>query len=97
MWVCNETAVWELATDKEGKGYLGRGSFGMDKLLDNVREVMNEIHAVMPESFGKGKKGQKGKVAKGTKYYLKAHLSATQGGGVSWSIYVRLIPRVHSS
>ena len=41
--------------------------FGMDKLLDNVREVMNEIHAVMPESFGKGKKGQKGKVAKGTK------------------------------
>merc|ERR1719253_1794837 len=51
-----------------------------DKLLANVREFMNEIQAVKPESFGKGKKGQK-KVAKGTKYYLKAHLSSTQSKG----------------
>mmetsp|Transcript_9902 Transcript_9902/g.20918 ORF Transcript_9902/g.20918 Transcript_9902/m.20918 type:complete len:347 (-) Transcript_9902:49-1089(-) len=69
-------------TDKEGIVRLGvgRGSFGCDKLLDNVREVMNEIQSIKPESFGKGKKGQK-KVAKGTKYYLKAHLSCTQGKG----------------
>lgn len=77
------SGVSNYRTDKEGivRLGIGRGSFGMDKLLDNVREIMNEIHAVKPESFGKGKKGQKGKVAKGTKYYLKAHLSATQGQG----------------
>ncbi|KAL9179219.1 hypothetical protein ACHAXT_008509 [Thalassiosira profunda] len=61
---------------------LGKGSFGMDKLLDNVREMMMEIQSVKPESFGKGKKkGSKKKVAKGTKYYLKAHLSSTQSKG----------------
>lgn len=52
----------------------------MDKLLDNVRDMMNEIQSVKPENFGKGKKGQK-KIAKGTKYYLKAHLSSTQSKG----------------
>lgn len=69
-------------TDKEGIVHvgLGRGSFGPEKLLDNVRAMMNEIQGIRPESFGKGKKGQK-KVSKGTKYFLKAHLSATQGRG----------------
>lgn len=69
-------------TDREGivRLGIGRGSFGMDKLLDNVRDLMNEIQNVKPESFGRGKKGQK-KVAKGTKYYLKAHLSSTQSRG----------------
>ena len=77
------SGVSNYRTDKEGIVRLGvgRGSFGMEKILDNVREIMNEIHGVKPESFGKGKKGQKGKIAKGTKYYLKAHLSATQGRG----------------
>lgn len=69
-------------TDRSGivRMGVGKGSFGKDKLLDNVREMMNEIQSVKPESFGKGKKGQK-KVAKGTKYYLKAHLSSTQSRG----------------
>mmetsp|Transcript_23514 Transcript_23514/g.38422 ORF Transcript_23514/g.38422 Transcript_23514/m.38422 type:complete len:329 (+) Transcript_23514:117-1103(+) len=69
-------------TDREGiiRLGVGKGSFGTDKLLDNVREMMNEIQSVRPESFGKGKKGQK-KVAKGTKYYLKAHLSSSQSKG----------------
>jgi large subunit ribosomal protein L1 len=77
------SGVSNYRTDKEGivRLGIGKGSFGIDKLIDNVREVMNEIHGVKPESFGKGRKGQKGKVAKGTKYYLKAHLSATQGKG----------------
>ena len=77
------SGVSNYRTDKEGivRLGIGKGSFGLDRLLDNVREVMNEIHGVKPESFGKGRKGQKGKVAKGTKYYLKAHLSATQGRG----------------
>mmetsp|Transcript_52663 Transcript_52663/g.111866 ORF Transcript_52663/g.111866 Transcript_52663/m.111866 type:complete len:330 (-) Transcript_52663:59-1048(-) len=69
-------------TDKEGivRLGIGRGSFGTDKLLENIREMMNTIQGVKPESFGKGKKGQK-KVSKGAKYYLKAHLSSTQGKG----------------
>ncbi|KAL3822963.1 hypothetical protein ACHAXA_011678 [Cyclostephanos tholiformis] len=77
------SGVSNYRTDREGIVRLGvgRGSFGIDDLLDNVREFMNEIHGVKPESFGKGRKGQKGKVARGTKYYLKAHLSATQGRG----------------
>lgn len=70
-------------TDRTGiiRMGVGKGSFGMDKLLDNIREMMNEIQSVKPESYGKGRKGQKGKVAKGTKYYLKAHLSSTQSRG----------------
>jgi large subunit ribosomal protein L1 len=69
-------------TDKDGiiRLGIGKGSFGPDKLLDNIREMMNEVHSLKPETFGKGKKGQK-KVAKGAKYYLKAHLSATQSSG----------------
>ena len=76
------SGVSNYRTDKEGivRLGIGKGSFGTDKLLDNVREMMNEIQSVKPESFGKGKKGQK-KVAKGTKYYLKAHLSSTQSKG----------------
>eukprot|EP00581_Thalassiosira_minuscula_P010281 CAMPEP_0183711362 /NCGR_PEP_ID=MMETSP0737-20130205/6884_1 /TAXON_ID=385413 /ORGANISM="Thalassiosira miniscula, Strain CCMP1093" /LENGTH=344 /DNA_ID=CAMNT_0025939855 /DNA_START=148 /DNA_END=1182 /DNA_ORIENTATION=- len=69
-------------TDREGivRLGIGKGSFGPDKLLDNIRETMNELQAIKPETFGKGRKGQK-KVAKGTKYYLKAHLSSTQSKG----------------
>lgn len=69
-------------TDRSGiiRLAVGKGSFGMEKLADNVREMMNEMQAIKPESFGKGKKGQK-KVAKGAKYYLKAHLSSTQSRG----------------
>jgi len=76
------SGVSNYRTDKEGivRLGIGKGTFGMDKLLDNVREMMNEVQSVRPESFGKGKKGQK-KVAKGTKYYLKAHLSSTQSKG----------------
>jgi len=76
------SGVSNYRTDKEGIVRLGvgKGSFGMDKLLDNVRDMMNEIQSVKPENFGKGKKGQK-KIAKGTKYYLKAHLSSTQSKG----------------
>ena len=70
-------------TDREGIIHIGigRGSFGLDKLMENVRELMNEVQSIKPESFGKGKKkGGKGGAGKGTKYYLKAHLSSTQSG-----------------
>jgi len=48
-------------TDKDGiiRLGIGKGSFGADKLLDNIREMMNEVHSLKPETFGKGKKGQK--------------------------------------
>ena len=74
-----QSGISNYRTDKEGivRLSVGKGSFGVDKLSDNVRELMNEIQAVKPESFGKGKKGKGG--GKGTKYYLKAHLSSTQG------------------
>ena len=80
------SGVTNYRTDPQGIVRLGIGkcSFGKDKLLDNIREMMNEIQSVKPESFGKGKKkGQKKKKAasKGTKYYLKAHLSTTQSKG----------------
>ena len=68
------------AIPTKADGDCGESKSKMDKLLDNVREMMNEIQSAKPESFGRGKKGQK-KVAKGTKYYLKAHLSSTQGKG----------------
>ena len=70
-------------TNKEGIIHIGigKGSFGVDKLTDNVRELMNEIQSAKPESFGKGKKGKGKGSGKGTKYYLKAHLSSTQGKG----------------
>ena len=77
-----QSGISNYRTDKEGivRIGIGRGSFGVDKLMDNMRELMNEIQSIKPESFGKGKKG-KGGSAKGTKYYLKAHLSTTQSKG----------------
>ena len=77
-----QSGISNYRTDKEGiiRIGIGRGSFGVDKLIDNMRELMNEIQSIKPESFGKGKKG-KGGSAKGTKYYLKAHLSTTQSKG----------------
>ena len=78
-----QSGISNYRTDKEGivRIGIGRGSFGIDKLMDNMRELMNEIQSVKPESFGKGKKGKGGSAAKGTKYYLKAHLSTTQSKG----------------
>ncbi|KAL3802448.1 hypothetical protein ACHAWO_004750 [Cyclotella atomus] len=76
-----QSGISNYRTDKEGivRIGIGKGSFGVDKLTDNVRELMNEIQAVKPDQFGKGKKGSGKGSSKGTKYYLKAHLSTTQG------------------
>jgi large subunit ribosomal protein L1 len=76
-----QSGISNYRTDKEGivRIGIGKGSFGVEKLLDNVRELMNEIQGVKPDNFGKGKKGSSKGSNKGTKYYLKAHLSSTQG------------------
>jgi len=61
---------------------IGKGSFGNEKILENIKVFMNGIHDIKPESFGKGKKKSNNKNkggASNAKYYLKAHLTATQG------------------
>lgn len=75
-------------TEKEGIVHVpvGKGSFGTDKILENIGEVMKMIFEVKPENFGKKKKKGKG-TGKGTKYLLRASLSSTQGKGI------RLDPR----
>lgn len=79
-------------TDKAGIVHAGvaKGSFDKNQIVENVQAFMNEMQEVKPESFGKGKKkggGGKGKSGggggnKNAKYYLKAHVSSTQGKGV---------------
>lgn len=85
------SGISNYRTDKSGivRVALGKASFGVEKLAENVRELMNEIQAVKPENFGKGKKG-KGGAGKGTKYYLKAHLSSTQSKR-SWLVDMRTV------
>mmetsp|Transcript_13613 Transcript_13613/g.28845 ORF Transcript_13613/g.28845 Transcript_13613/m.28845 type:complete len:325 (-) Transcript_13613:199-1173(-) len=75
-----QSGLSNYRTDKSGiiRLGLGRGSFGLEKLMDNIREFMNEVQGIKPESFGKGKKKGKGGAGKGAKYYLKAYLSSTQ-------------------
>jgi len=89
----------QYRTDKNGIVHagVGRGSFKAEELSENIRELMNTIQNVKPESFGKGKKkdtgGGKGKSAaakKDAKYYLKAHLTSTQGKG-SMNIDLRTV------
>lgn len=72
----------QYRTDKSGIIHLGigKGSFGPEKLLDNLRSTFNEIYEIKPESFGKGKK--KSSSSKNAKYFLKAHLTSTQGKSV---------------
>lgn len=48
----------QYRTDKEGIVHagIGKGSFTEEALADNIREFMNLIQSVKPESYGKGKK-----------------------------------------
>lgn len=76
-------------TEKEGIVHVpvGKDSFGVDKLLDNIGAVMKTIFDAKPENYGKGKKkkaGKKGqaKSTKQPKYLLKAAISSTQGPGI---------------
>ncbi len=65
---------------------LGKGSFSSEKLLDNLQIICQTVQDIKPESYGKGKKkkssgGGKAKTSKNVKYWLRAHLTATQGNG----------------
>lgn len=67
-------------TDREGiiHTIVGKGSFGTEKLLENIEAVMKKLFAVKPEFYGKDRKK---KVGKGAKYLLRASISSTQGKG----------------
>lgn len=69
----------QYRTDKTGIVHLGVGkaSFGYEKLMENIRAALEEIHQVKPELLGKGKKA-----TKNADYYLSAYATATQGKGI---------------
>jgi large subunit ribosomal protein L1 len=64
---------------------LGKGSFDPAKLLDNMQTICQTVQDIKPETYGKGKKKKGGsggkKMGKNVKYWLRAHLTATQGKG----------------
>ena len=68
----------QFRTDKAGIIHIGigKGSFGTDKLLDNIKEVIAELYQNKPEMYGKGKKP-----SKSAQYVLRGNLTATQGSG----------------
>jgi large subunit ribosomal protein L1 len=71
---------------------VGRGSFTPQQLVENLQTICQTVQDVKPEQYGKGKKKKSGgggggksgnskKQSKNVKYWLKAHLTATQGKG----------------
>uniref|UniRef100_A0A7S1Z642 Ribosomal protein n=1 Tax=Trieres chinensis TaxID=1514140 RepID=A0A7S1Z642_TRICV len=79
------SAIVPYRTDREGiiHAGLGKGVFGPEQLLDNVRAFMGALQDAKPEAFGKKKKGSKkagkAKAGKGAKFYMSAFLTSTQG------------------
>lgn len=70
-------------TEKEGIIHVpvGKGSFGPERLLENVGAVMKTVYDVKPESYGKAKKkGKKNKTSADT-YVISATVSSTFGKG----------------
>lgn len=74
-------------TEKEGiiHAIVGKESFGVEKLLDNVGAFMRAIFDVRPDNYGRGKvkkgKRKKGQAEKKTQpqYLLRTHLTSSQG------------------
>lgn len=60
---------------------IGKGSFERDQLLENMQKICQEVQNAKPEQYGKGKKMKK-KMGKNVKYWLRAHLTSSQGKGV---------------
>lgn len=69
---------------------IGKASFEMNQLLENLEAVCQTVQDIKPEQYGKGKKkkssgkggGGGSKVGKNVKYWMRASLSSTQGKGV---------------
>lgn len=58
---------------------VGKGSFGSKQLLDNLQAICQTVQDIKPENYGKTKKK---KMGKNVKYWLRAHLTSTQGKGI---------------
>ena len=77
-------------TEKEGIVHvpIGKDTFPMPNLLDNIGTIMKTIMDAKPESYGKGKKKSSGKKGQAVsaknqpKYLLRVTLSSTQSCGV---------------
>jgi large subunit ribosomal protein L1 len=72
---------------------IGKTSFGVEKLLENIGQVMVEIYKVKPEQYGKQSSSKKksssssgGGASKNAKYLLSAYLSATQGKSIKLDV-----------
>ncbi len=84
--------LWETLQDQsntvtyrtESDGILhfpvGKASFDMSQLMENMQAIFLTVQDVKPENYGKGKK--KKSMGKNVKYWLRASLSATQGKGI---------------
>lgn len=78
------TGSVQYRTDKCGTVHagIGRGSFGLQKLSENIRAFVEGIEEAKPEAYGRPKKGQKKvKASKNAKYVLSAFMTSTQGKG----------------
>lgn len=71
---------------------IGKGDFTPKQLTENLQVICQAVQDAKPEQYGRGKKpknkgggaGTKGnskKQSKNVKYWLKAHLTSTQGKG----------------
>lgn len=60
---------------------VGKASFGVQEIVDNIGVVMKELFEAKPESYGKGKQkaAKRGQTVKQPKYLLKAYVCSTQG------------------
>lgn len=69
-------------TEKEGIVHcrVGKASFGVDKLMENIGSLMEVVFENRPESYGKGKKKKKAGKQQ-PKYLLRASVCSTQGPG----------------
>lgn len=65
---------------------VGKFSFGLDKVLENLGAVVHKLYQVRPDNYGKGKQKKatkKGQTLKKTQpqYVLRAHVCSTQSPG----------------
>ena len=84
--VAGKEVMYRTETDGIVHVPVGKHSFGLDKILENIGAVVHEIFNVRPDSYGKGKQkkaAKKGQALKKTQpqYVLCAHVCSTQSPG----------------